>query len=397
MSQKKYVSLNGLLDFLNKLKELFATKAELNTKATANHGIYYGTCDTAANTQIKTVTLKDPTGFSLEEGTVVIVKFKYSNSMPSPQMKVGTTEPILMRAYGSMPMSASQDTNGWTVGAVQIFVYDGTNWVRDYWRNTKYVNEMLGHGYGICETEETTLTKVVTCSGLSVAEGGFLSVKFTNAVPANSIFTLNNNDTERIIYYNGEPIVDGIIRAGETATFVCDGTDYHLVAVNRDSYSKADHEWVQIYDSGEITEKVNAFANIDISGYKKLRVAVKCVNDGTNSPSKHGGVTFTATNGTKYQFNIWSTLFTNAAYTSGAMATFEINDGWLICPNATRILKSSNFLGTEGGVADNLNNTGSGIMRCTNPLSTMMVHNTDNDANYYFLIGSRVMVWGCKV
>lgn len=159
---------------------------------------------------------------------------------------------------------------------------------------------------------------------------------------------------------------------------------------------KADTNWAQIYDSGEITEKVNAFANIDIKGYKKLRVAVKCVNDGTNSPSKHGGVTFTATNGTNYQFNIWSTMFTNAAYTSGCMATFEINDGWLICPNATRILKSSNFLGTEGGVADNLNNTGSGIMRCTNELSTMMISSTDNDTNYYFLAGSRVIVWGCN-
>lgn len=158
----------------------------------------------------------------------------------------------------------------------------------------------------------------------------------------------------------------------------------------------SDFNWTQIYDSGEITEAINAFANINIQGYKKLMVAVKCVNDGTNSPSKHGGVTFTSTNGVNYQFNLWSTLFTNAAYTSGAMATFEISDGWLICPNAIRILKSSNFLGTEGGVADNLNNTGGGIMKCTNTLSTMMISNTDNDSNYYFLAGSRVMVWGCR-
>lgn len=159
---------------------------------------------------------------------------------------------------------------------------------------------------------------------------------------------------------------------------------------------KPDLNWTQIYDSGEITSQVNAFADINIKSYKKLMVVVKCVNDGTNSPSKHGGVTFTSTNGVNYQFNLWSTMFTNAAYTSGAMATFEISDGWLICPNATRILKSSNFLGTEGGVADNLNNTGSGIMRCSNELSKMMVHNTDNDSNYYFLPGSRVMVWGCQ-
>lgn len=158
----------------------------------------------------------------------------------------------------------------------------------------------------------------------------------------------------------------------------------------------SDHEWSLIYDSGEVTEPVNAFANINVSGYKKLMVAVKCVNDGTNSTSKHGSVTFTSTNGINYRFNIWSTLFTNAAYTSGAMATFEINDDWLICSNATRILKSSNFLGTEGGTVDNLNNTGSGIAKCTNPLSTMMVSAVDQDANYYFLTGSRVIVWGCN-
>ena len=157
---------------------------------------------------------------------------------------------------------------------------------------------------------------------------------------------------------------------------------------------KADTNWTQIYDSGEITEKVNAFANINIQGYKKIMVVTKCVNDGTNTTSKNGAVTFTATNGTTYQFPCWTTMFTNAAYTSGNMATFEIEDGWLICPNATRILKSSNFLGAEGGTADNLPSTGSGIMRCTSKLSTMMVSALDQDTNYYFLAGSRVMVWG---
>lgn len=162
-------------------------------------------------------------------------------------------------------------------------------------------------------------------------------------------------------------------------------------------YLKEDHNWVQIYDSGEITDSVNAFANINISGYKKFRVVVKCVNDGTNATSKNGAVTFTATNGAAYQFPCWTTMFTNAAYTSGNMATFEINDGWLICSGASRMLKTSNFLGTEGGTADNLPSTGSGIMKCTNELSKMMISALDQDTNYYLLAGSRVMVWGCRV
>ena len=154
--------------------------------------------------------------------------------------------------------------------------------------------------------------------------------------------------------------------------------------------------WDMIYDSGDISESINAFANINVSGYKKIMVTVKCVNDGANASAKNGSVTFTATNGTKYQFPCWSSMFTNAAYTSGNMATFEINDGWLVCTNATRALKSSNFFGAEGGTADNLNNTGSGIMRCTTSISKMMISALDQDTNYHFLAGSRVMVWGCN-
>lgn len=162
-------------------------------------------------------------------------------------------------------------------------------------------------------------------------------------------------------------------------------------------YSKADHEWTQIYDSGEITESVNAFANIDISGYRKLRVVVKTINDGSNSSAKNGAVTFTATNGTTYQFPLWTTMFTNNDYDTGCMAQFEINDGWLVCPNASRILRVSSFLSdSEGGTADNLTLTGSGIMKCTNTLSTMMISALDQDTSYFYNAGSRAMVWGCN-
>lgn len=127
-------------------------------------------------------------------------------------------------------------------------------------------------------------------------------------------------------------------------------------------------------------------------------VAVKCVNDGTNSSAKYGAVTFTATNGTTYQFSIWTSMFANAAYTTGGMGEFEIADGWLICSNASRMLKTTSFLNSssEGGTANNLSSTGSGIMKCTNTLSTMMISALDQDTNYYLNVGSRVIVWGCN-
>lgn len=160
-------------------------------------------------------------------------------------------------------------------------------------------------------------------------------------------------------------------------------------------YSKEDHDWVQIYDSGEITASVNAFANIDITGYKKLMVAIKCVNNSNNLTTKQGTATFISENGTVYQFPVWSSMFAASTDITGGMGWFDIMDGWIICSNASRNLKATNFLSqTEGGTADNLAGIGGGMMKCTSPLLTMMISALDQDVDYHFDAGSRVIVWG---
>ena len=167
---------------------------------------------------------------------------------------------------------------------------------------------------------------------------------------------------------------------------------------NLEVYSKADHQWTQIYDSGAITAAVNAFTNIDITGYRKLMVAIKCVNDNINYTSKRGTATFIAENGTAYQFPVWPSMFASTDDTTGGMGWFDIMDGWIICSNASRNLDIANFLtdGTEGGTADNMAGIGGGMMKCTNTLSTMMISALDQEVNYYFNPGSRVIVWGCN-
>lgn len=193
----------------------------------------------------------------------------------------------------------------------------------------------------------------------------------------------------------------GYVPVRKGGTYVDSLTTEDEISTLRDNlglYSKADHEWTTIYDSGKITEQVNAFANINISGYRKLMVAVECVNDGTNASSKYGSVIFTATNGTTYQFPIWSTMFSNSANSTGCVARFDILDDWIICPAAGRALRASNFLtnDTEGGTANNLGNMSSSMMKCTNTLSTMTVSSQDMDTDYYLLAGSRIVVWGCN-
>lgn len=559
MANKKYFTDESLSALVDNAKSY--TDTSVANRATANHGIYYGTCETAGSVKNKVVTLKDATGFSLEEGTVVVVKFKYSCQVSSPNMNVNHTGLIPMVMHNTIDMGADSSTNGWQLGAVQMFVYDGTSWVRDYWYNSKITNSTLGHGYGTCDTEEETTTKVIDCTGHVAKSGGFLSVKFTNAVPANSNFSFNTSATTYNVYYNGGTLTDGLIEAGETATFVCDGTDYHLVAVNRDSYSKVeidsiisnlgqaknvwygtcptaaattekvvtttssdfkledgsivyvfftyascanatlnidgkgainiktvgdnnmsayywagrevvgfvydgtcfrmlegqaatttyygvtklststsssstsvaatpsavkaayelaeskqspattlegygitdaytktDHEWRMIYDSGETTEYINSFANIDISGYKKLMVAIKNPNDGSNAAtSKYGSAIFTATNGTTYQMPVFNTLFMASDTTTAQLGFFEFADGWLICPQVVRSIRYPDYLtDVEGGTCTNMNSMGSALMKCTNTLSTLTISSLDQDAEYFFGVGSRLIVWGCN-
>lgn len=98
--------------------------------------------------------------------------------------------------------------------------------------NSTYSNESLGNGYGTCETAEATAAKVVTLSNYAIKTGGQVSVKFTYAVPASATMNINSRGAKNI-YYKGAAITAGVIKAGDIATFIYDGTQYQLTAIDR--------------------------------------------------------------------------------------------------------------------------------------------------------------------
>jgi len=113
-------------------------------------------------------------------------------------------------------------------------VYDGTNYqiVGDLDNNSTYTNMSLGNGYGTCETAATTAAKVVTLAKYNLLTGGVVAVHFTNAVPANATMNINSKGAKNI-YYNGARITANVIQAGDIATFIYDGTQYHLLTTDR--------------------------------------------------------------------------------------------------------------------------------------------------------------------
>ena len=220
----------------------------------------YGVCDTAAETAAKTVTVSNE-NFKLTEGAMVLVKFTNQNSASTPTLNVNGTGAKPMYRYGTTASSTGTSTTGWRAGAVQIFVYDGVGWVRDYWENTTYSNASLGQGYATCATAEATVAKVATLSSYSATTGGVVSVKFTYAVPASATLNINSKGAKPI-YYRGVAITADVIKAGDVATFIYNGSQYHLLSVDRwqgdiDGILSSAETWTfTLEDGSTVTKKV---------------------------------------------------------------------------------------------------------------------------------------------
>jgi hypothetical protein len=85
----------------------------------------YGTCNTAADTVEKTVTLADFD--TLLEGVTIHVKFTYSNTASNPTLNVNSTGAYAIKRYGTKAPGTSSNSS-WNAGSVVSFTYDGTYW-----------------------------------------------------------------------------------------------------------------------------------------------------------------------------------------------------------------------------------------------------------------------------
>jgi hypothetical protein len=83
------------------------------------------------------------------------------------------------------------------------------------------------------------LAKVATLSNYTFTTGGIVAVNFTNAVPASATLNINSQGA-KAIYHKGTAIKANVIKAGDTATFICSGSYYHLISLDRDDDTDTD-------------------------------------------------------------------------------------------------------------------------------------------------------------
>ena len=184
---------------------------------------------TAGTTSAYTATI---TGVTLTHGTMIALRFNATNAK-NATLNVNSlgAKPIY---YKGAAITASRAP----ANAVMLLVYDTTQvstgaWhcIYSYDANSTYSNASLGQGYATCDTAAATVAKTAALSSYALSTGGIVAVKFTYDVPANATLNVNSKGA-KAIYYKGAAITGKVIKAGDVATFIYNGTQYHLIAID---------------------------------------------------------------------------------------------------------------------------------------------------------------------
>ena len=195
--------------------------------------IAYATCTTTAETSEKEITISENLNWSLKAGAIICVKYTNTNTASNCTLNVHGTGAKQVWYNNAVNTGNSNMVFGYANRHI-CYIYDGTYWVwmgHSLDNNTTYSNVSLGQGYGTCTTAAATTAKAVTLSSYALVTGGIVAVKFTYSVPASATMNINSKGA-KAIYYKGAAISGGVINAGNTATFMYNGSQYHLLAVD---------------------------------------------------------------------------------------------------------------------------------------------------------------------
>lgn len=170
---------------------------------------FYGTCTTAAATKDKVVTVSSDQNFSLRVGTIVGVKFSYTNTYSN-----ATASPITLNVNSTGAKNIWYNTThsggGNTGAATHIYgtanrytwyMYDGTYWV---WIHYGVVSNSNTVPSAQCETAAGTAAKAATCTNFALKANSYLHFNIRYANTSATALTMNVNSTgAKAIYING--------------------------------------------------------------------------------------------------------------------------------------------------------------------------------------------------
>ena len=145
-----------------------------------------------------------------------------------------------INSLGAKPIYYKVNTTSkdyYPANTVVLLVYETTTtntgcfkMVYSYDSNTTYTNAKLGNGYATQNNASQATAVTATLTDYALLTSGVVTVKFTYAALASSTLNVNGKGA-KAIYHNGAAIKANVIQAADFATFVYDGTQYHLIAI----------------------------------------------------------------------------------------------------------------------------------------------------------------------
>ena len=93
-------------------------------------------------------------------------------------------------------------------------------------------NAGFGQGYMSQSNSSASASVTATLTSYALTNGGIVVVSFNYDVPANATLNITSKGAKPI-YFRGSPITAGIIKAGDTATFIYFTNKYNLISNDR--------------------------------------------------------------------------------------------------------------------------------------------------------------------
>ena len=194
--------------------------------------IAYGTCDTAAGTAAKVVTLSANTAenWVLETGSIVTVKFTNTNTAASPTLNVNNTGAKSIY-YNNAVYTSSSSYGGYAKRSI-TYQYDGTYWVFISW------------GYDTnSDTKVTQAAAITTAKEYPVLLGySDATTSVTNTV--NKTSTLKYNPSTQTLTV---PNINGIT---STELGYLSGVASNIQTQLNGKLNKLTYEWNKQYNAG---------------------------------------------------------------------------------------------------------------------------------------------------
>lgn len=107
--------------------------------------------------------------------------------------------------------------------------------VREFSDTKLYPSENvdLGQAYGV-SSNNSNATRTSSISGFKLKRGGIVAIKFTTDIDITNPDLNISSTGSKPIYYRGSALPRGTVNAGDTVTFIYDGTYYHVISIDKD-------------------------------------------------------------------------------------------------------------------------------------------------------------------